>query len=75
MSHNGPEVEQTQCPSRVRSVSDLLPSLAELLTQLPEEATSANRDARALVAAAMDATTVDELDQKLLSLSTVWRQE
>ena len=59
--------------ARVSSVSNLLPNLDDLLTELPG-ATPGVADARALAQAASSASTVDELDQALTSLAADWRK-
>lgn len=54
-------------------MSNLLPNLDDLLTELPG-ATPGVADARALAQAASSASTVDELDQALTSLAADWRK-
>ncbi len=57
----------------VSSVSNLLPNLDDLLTELPG-ATSGVEDARAIVEAAAAASTLDDLDKALGALTLSWRQ-
>lgn len=54
-------------------MSILLPNLDDLLTELPES-TLADRDARAIVEAAMSASTIDELDKALNAVAIGWRK-
>ena len=59
--------------ARVCSVSNLLPNLDDLLTELPG-ATPGVEDARAIVEAAASASTIDDLDKALGALALSWRQ-
>lgn len=58
--------------SRIGSMSDLLPN-AEPLAEILQGATEPKNDARAIVAAASAASSVDELDTAISTLIETWR--
>ena len=58
--------------SRIGSMSDLLPN-AEPLAEILQGATEPKNDARAIVAAASAASSVDELDTAISRLIETWR--
>ena len=58
--------------SRIGSMSDLLPN-AEPLAEILQGPTEPKNDARAIVAAASAASSVDELDTAISTLIETWR--
>ena len=58
--------------SRIGSLSDLLPN-AEPLAEMLQGVTEPKHDARAIVAAASAASSVDELDTAISMLIETWR--